>query len=203
MCYKSSGDSMNDTKKKIIQVALKKFKDKGYDDVSINEICKDSDISKNTFYYYFKSKEELLHFNLKDSICCFDSDFLIKLMKIENPYLRYCELIRPFLIKVENDGPTVLKNFMIEKFNKDLLSGKFPHDGKLDFLKKARSEILLEAQNKGYIRKDETVEKLLRYSSSLMIGMMQSWVISDGSFDLSNEFFNAQRLLFAANEGTK
>lgn len=50
-------------KTKIINVAFELFKQKGYDHVTINDICQHCQITKPTFYRYVTSKEEILtHF---------------------------------------------------------------------------------------------------------------------------------------------
>ena len=56
MCYKHGGfgENMkkeNSTKEEILQNAIRLFKEKGYDEVTLRDICKASNISKNTFYY--------------------------------------------------------------------------------------------------------------------------------------------------------
>ena len=51
----------NSTKRKIREVALKLIDEKGYENVTLKEICKISGINKHTFYYYFKSKDDLLN----------------------------------------------------------------------------------------------------------------------------------------------
>lgn len=47
-------------KKEIIQAAAVLFSEKGYEACSINDILNAVGIAKGTFYYYFKSKEEVL-----------------------------------------------------------------------------------------------------------------------------------------------
>lgn len=44
----------------IIGTSCNLFKEKGYHNVSINEICSCCSITKPTFYYHFSSKEEIL-----------------------------------------------------------------------------------------------------------------------------------------------
>ncbi|MBC8590021.1 TetR/AcrR family transcriptional regulator [Wansuia hejianensis] len=43
----------------LIKAALLEFGDKGYDKASLNNILKEAGISKGTFYYHFKNKEDL------------------------------------------------------------------------------------------------------------------------------------------------
>ena len=47
-------------KDEIVRKAISLFEEYGYDNVSLNRICEESGVSKTTFYYYFKSKEDLI-----------------------------------------------------------------------------------------------------------------------------------------------
>jgi len=49
-------------KQEVINAALKEFSEKGYKGASLNNILKNAEISKGTFYYHFKSKEDLYFF---------------------------------------------------------------------------------------------------------------------------------------------
>ena len=53
-------DHPEDTKSKIFLTAASLFADRGFDKVSIREICDAVGIRKPTLYYYFKDKENLL-----------------------------------------------------------------------------------------------------------------------------------------------
>ncbi len=45
--------------KELFDAALKEFGNKGYEKASLNNILKDVGISKGTFYYHFKNKEDM------------------------------------------------------------------------------------------------------------------------------------------------
>lgn len=49
-----------ETKTKILKTALKLFINKGFTDVSLNDLISNIGITKGGFYHYFNSKEELL-----------------------------------------------------------------------------------------------------------------------------------------------
>lgn len=49
------------TKLKITQVATELFKINGFDSVTIQDICKATDISTGAFYHHFKSKTEIIN----------------------------------------------------------------------------------------------------------------------------------------------
>ena len=50
------------------------FKENGYENVTVLQICKAAGITKRTFYYHFSSKDEIIHGILamlrnKSSLC--------------------------------------------------------------------------------------------------------------------------------------
>lgn len=49
------------TKLRITGVSLDLFKRKGFDNVTINDICKTADISVGAFYHHFESKHEIIN----------------------------------------------------------------------------------------------------------------------------------------------
>jgi AcrR family transcriptional regulator len=53
-------NKLADTRNKILEKAFGLFIDKGFTDVSLNELSESVGISKAGFYHYFKSKDELL-----------------------------------------------------------------------------------------------------------------------------------------------
>ena len=50
----------NNTKEKIRQQAISLFKENGYENVTVLQICKAAGITKRTFYYHFSSKDEII-----------------------------------------------------------------------------------------------------------------------------------------------
>lgn len=52
---------MNNTKQKILNVALDLFSQKGFSAVSIRDICKVVDIKESSIYYHFKNKQAILN----------------------------------------------------------------------------------------------------------------------------------------------
>jgi AcrR family transcriptional regulator len=58
------------SRKRILEGALKEFSAKSYAEASLNNICNDNDISKGIIYHYFKDKDELYLLCVKE---CFDA----------------------------------------------------------------------------------------------------------------------------------
>jgi TetR/AcrR family fatty acid metabolism transcriptional regulator len=73
-------------KNKILEVSLKFFAQKGFQDTTISEISKAAGVSEATVYEYFKSKEELL-FAIPEEITEETANEVLKIF----PYLRGAE----------------------------------------------------------------------------------------------------------------
>ena len=54
------GNKGKSTKKELQDKAFELFENRGYDNVTIDEICTELGLTKGAFYYYFKSKSDLL-----------------------------------------------------------------------------------------------------------------------------------------------
>lgn len=51
----------DERRNEILDTAEKLFYTKGYTKTTINDMLQEIGIAKGTFYYYFKSKEEVMH----------------------------------------------------------------------------------------------------------------------------------------------
>ncbi|MCK4542227.1 MAG: TetR/AcrR family transcriptional regulator [Spirochaetales bacterium] len=61
-------------KLEIIQTAEKLFRENGYSKISVESIIKEMGVAKGTFYYYFKSKEDVL-----EAIVDYELDQVVKM----------------------------------------------------------------------------------------------------------------------------
>lgn len=103
----------NEKRNEILDVAEKLFSKKGYDKCTVNNILDDVGIAKGTFYYYFKSKEEVL-----DSIINRVTEMIVERVKkvASNPDLSPVEkLINSILsMRVESE----VDNEFMERLHK-------------------------------------------------------------------------------------
>jgi AcrR family transcriptional regulator len=106
------------TRQRIIQVAVPMFREKGFDAVTIQDICKAASINKHTFYYHFKAKSELL-----EDYCNFENvispQMLASIMNAEN-YVEQIWIVFKRMIEFATaSGPEIFKrlcmNDMAEK----------------------------------------------------------------------------------------
>lgn len=96
---------MNKTKRKIFEISMKLFADKGYDATSIEEITATVGVAKGTLYYHFSSKEEIFNFLVDEGMKLLKNSINIKTDKMTNSLdrLRAIVLIQiKILFKYEN-----------------------------------------------------------------------------------------------------
>jgi len=53
-------DRSRETRRRLIDTAQRLWRKHGFDEVAVSEICESAGVSKGTFFYYFRRKEDLL-----------------------------------------------------------------------------------------------------------------------------------------------
>ena len=99
------GGFMNKTKRKIFEIAMKLFAEKGYEATSIEEITATVGVSKGTLYYLFSSKEEIFNFLVEEGVKLLKNSIEIKIARCNNSIdkLRAVNLIQlKIIVKYEN-----------------------------------------------------------------------------------------------------
>ncbi len=176
------------TQENILEIADALFKEQGYDNVSVQDICDQAGIAKPTFYYYFPSKEDLLK-------------QYIKPMNIA-PY--------PILRKIFSETSYWKQLWMLTKYSiddyinigKDLCAQSMKmllntHGGHPYISKDALSitlPIIEEAQKAGEIQNMDSPEELVELLWTQSIGLLLRWCCND-DFDLYEMHFKASESL--------
>lgn len=174
----------NDSKQRILATAIDLIKEKGYNSVTLNDICATANVSKNTFYYYFKSKEDLLiHFygiptnKIKMNL----ASILMEEVNIE----QYWKLIEPMLDFIVDNGPEIIKNMIYALINQHMLEvqpSKFglPNSDVVN-------TIIKRAQSSNEIRNSSDPVLLANAIRAQVLGIILFWCTENGEFDLKNE----------------
>lgn len=176
------------TKKKIFNNAIFLFKKRGYDNVTVKEICDQSNIAKGTFYVHYKSKEDII----KESYYSDMEEFVI---------YKYEEFIKDM-----NDLNTKdkIKKFLISELMFSEFSGfemtcrafvynlsNCLNEKSLHFEKRNFTKILKDLINKGIENKEfktnENKDFIFNYLESFIRGFMGTWCFSNGNFDIIKE----------------
>jgi AcrR family transcriptional regulator len=169
------------TRQKIFDTAIALFAKKGYDKVTIDDICEKVGVTKGAFYNHFKSKDQLI---------------LEEFMQMDEHYIKVAqdisslessvEKLRVFnteAIKLMSDlGVTMMK---VVYFSQIAPNMKKPYlaDGKR-FLYKITNELIEEGQQKGEIRMDLESGEMTEMLINCFRGQIYYWCLTNGSFDL-------------------
>lgn len=142
-----------DTKKKILDVALKLFSEKGYSAVYLNDIAKEVNIKAPSLYKHYKSKQDIFNscvFAFKERINNMKSD-----SKIPSSAISYENANEDDLVKIANHLFTFyLKDEVASRFRKMLLIERY-HNQELNAI---YEDIFI---NKAVIFEEEIFAKLI------------------------------------------
>lgn len=173
---------MQDKKTEILDEALRLFKEKGYADVTVNEIASASHISKNTFYYYYESKEELIR-----SLFEPDSEdigrMLGRMLQYSDPYeqiLCFFGCITDYFMYI---GKDVVRQALVMNLSRDLLPPEDPCVA--DERVKPFIAVFERAKEEKRIRQDVETWKLIAGCGVILMGCLQIWATGRKERDLS------------------
>ncbi len=168
------------TKKKLIQAALKLLKENGLSSINVEEITKEAGVAKGTFYVYFKRKEDIISEYSRYPFKEIDDE--LKNMQDTNLIDKLTYYFNRFMQCVEEPGINICREWIkavIDPNNTQNSqdSGKWIYD--FEMLK----EILQNAVQNNELKKNTPVELLTHMIISQLYGMMTCWCMSDGEFE--------------------
>jgi AcrR family transcriptional regulator len=168
------------TKRKISMTAIKLISEKGYNNVSVNEICEASSVTKGAFYHHFKSKEDLLYSSYEDPDDTI-MESLDEIYKLDNPLTQLLKITLIYAQASKDKGVEIVKEILRNSLtdnNADYLinyNKREPFKVQLDIIKKAISE--------GLINNNISAEFILRKMVTNYNGMLLDWCYHNGDYD--------------------
>ena len=156
---------MKDNKKnEIREIALNLFRNHTYDSVSVNRIAKEAGISKNTFYYYFSSKEELIMEVFKPELL-FDDAVMIKLSsltKVEDQIRVIYQSAIQYFVRL---GKPIVKVVIQANLNYDFAKNEMPKPSEMPAIAQVLINIFKRAIDEKVIRTDLQPVELMKLSA--------------------------------------
>jgi AcrR family transcriptional regulator len=189
------GDEMaiHETKQMIIDTAFALFKEKGYDNVTLNEICEACGITKTTFYYHLSSKEEIIS-RFYEGVTSTLAERLLKVVAAENYWEQLMAMFNALIDSTESIGPGLLGQLMIMNLRKD--EGTFDMD---DNLTRVAVVLVERAQKAGQIRNKSAALPLYRAACHAFEGYELLWCIKNGAYDRKAALRQAFEQIFDTN----
>lgn len=182
-------------KERIIRSSWDLFYEKGFEDTTLNDIIDAAQISKGTFYYYFRSKNTLLNTlsvllddeymeleeQLTDDMSAFD-----KLMFLNDKVHTYI-------------GEKISFKLMANQYSSHLLNHE--ESNLLDknrYYYQLTYRIVVDGQRKGELINTMTAAEIVNAYSMCERALVTEWCMSDGNIDLGEVSRIYMPMLFAA-----
>lgn len=182
----------NDTKQAILDAAVKLVEEKGYAETSILDICKECGITKPTFYYYYKSKEDIFE--------DFDFHYLQmpgysatpQILRAENAWQQLW-----IMSKNAVDQFTLVygKPVLLAAMAAGICKGKNPFMSVPDDVMDTIVPFVERAQREGIIRSRKGARELMERSNLVFVGTIYMWVTNELKGDIYQEIYDSMRII--------
>lgn len=168
-----------DTAYQIEKTAIELFKDKGYKNVTIDEICQAAEITKSTFYYHFASKDRLLSsfYNYTDS---YSPDILRFLATSDNCWHKLWACLEPAIDWTVMAGASILSQVYILNLQKHENTFILPNASDLEALYLG---IIEKGQETLEFRNNSDPKLIYDNITNIILGIAVQWCIANGEFD--------------------
>lgn len=164
--------------KLIVEKAVKLFSEKGYESVSVNDICSAAGIARSTFYLTFSSKKDIIDKMLSD-VRLNKDEYFESFISAENEFERMWILCCRYLDIAEINGPEVTGVL----FRLDMM-------GEINIMDEVHSiddwfvKLTKNCQKSGVMLSTEPAEMLAPLGVDIAYYTTIEWCRSKGSFNL-------------------
>ncbi len=185
---------MKDNKKnEIREIALDLFRNHTYDSVSVNRIAKEAGISKNTFYYYFSNKEELIMEVFKPELL-FDDEIIIKLSSLAKVEDQLRVIYQSAIQYFARLGKPIVKVAIQANLNYDFAKNEMPKPSEMPAIAQVLINIFKRAIDEKVIRTDLKPVELMKLSMIVLTGCLQIWATAPHDIDLEKSLYEECRI---------
>ena len=183
-----------DIKNKIINTSYKLFQEKGYDNVSVQDICDVLSITKPTFYKHIGAKENLLA-SFYNNIMSEVNEQLLEMVTKDNYWEQICCGFMIILGHSQEFGQDLYSQLFISNLREN--KGTFTF---IDSLTNAMVAILEKAQSSGQIHNMGDPYELYMACAHLSFGYGVLWCLNNGTNDLLHDFRKALSIVLQVDE---
>lgn len=171
------------TKEAILTTSINLFNQYGFENVTINQICQEINVTKTAFYYHFKSKDELIsEFFSFDNLV--SNDDLLSILAVTDLAEQAIKAMEIFVKHIVRSGVEMTKeNYRVHLRNQILPLDK----SKSALLGSIIPALLQRAKDAGQIKNPASAEELLDTMCNLANGVILNWAMTGGSFDILEE----------------
>lgn len=178
------------TKDKIFETAGRLFKEKGYDNITINNICEACGITKTTFYYHIGSKQKII-LRFYDHIIDNLAPLLIQMIDTTSNWEQLILLFDTLLQNISELGANVNSQLLIINLQKN--------QGTFDLRKNLEEiaiSIIRRCQQSKEIHNLNDASQLYSAAAYMFTGYEYRWCVLNGEFDWKEQFYRSLENIF-------
>jgi TetR/AcrR family transcriptional regulator, fatty acid metabolism regulator protein len=170
------------TKENIFNSAIAVMQKHGFEEATIEQICKKARVSVGSFYNYFKSKNDLL-FQVYEYADQYYKDIVAP--ELESVDLKQKVLIffKHYALYNEKTGVDFVKRLYGNYENKLFIK----HDR---YMHELMHTVLVSARKNGELKTDIPAGEIEQFMFILARGVVSDWCLYDGKYDLSKKLLD-------------
>lgn len=182
------------TKDEIKQESLKLFLEKGYNNVTIQDICEKLEITKPTFYKYVSAKEDLI-LDLYDATIHEIISNTYQFIEADTHYEQLLIVFKHLIEETTKYGHDLFSQMLISNLNENKHSIEMRPE-----LTKLCTVMIQKAQKKQEIFNQNDAYELYKTIAYTFSGYELTWCINKGALDWEKEFFESMRDILCVND---
>ena len=171
----------SDIRERIIETAWKLFHENGFSETTINDIIREAGVSKGTFYYYFRSKDNLL-----------DTLSVVLDAEYENLANEIPEEMNSFdkLVDINYRVHTFINNNIDYRLLAYLYSTQITKEHNSSLLDRNRfyfrflEQIVEEGRKRGELTEELSVSETVKFYSLEERALVTDWCMNNGNYHL-------------------
>ena len=180
------------TKDRITQCAIRLIMERGYDAITISDICREAGVSNGNFYHYFTSKDDVLLFNYSGFDEFVEREF--SKLHFDSPKEAILALIDEQVVGVNEVGP---------KYQAQCMQAQLKHQGGFvierdRYFHRYLQKLVEQAVQVGEIHPSYGAEEVARMILQTSRGILFDWSIRGGPYPAEKQAMETLQILFVA-----
>ncbi|TCK92614.1 TetR family transcriptional regulator [Natranaerovirga hydrolytica] len=163
------------TKEHLYEITIHLIEKKGFENITVSEICKAAQVSVGTFYNYFESKYTILDIIFKVADEYF-SEVVANALSEDTSQEKIVSYFRFYAQYNIDRGLDFVKQLYTVKNNLFAIKGRT--------MQQVLKKVIEEGQNKGELVSDMTADDIVEFLFVSVRGAVYNWALHDGSYDL-------------------
>lgn len=170
-----------ETEKNLLKTAVRLIEKNGYNNVSVDRICREAKVAKGTFYLYFKSKTDILLEILSEiNVEMFKNKTWVDSVSPEQQLIEYTHCYLGVVTQQGHEFSKVILKIIMDESPNPLRVHANLHSDHI-------SDILENGRKQGFFNTSISAEDQTMHIQSLLFGIILSWCSRSASFDIQEQ----------------